>query len=554
MIESFHHYTQKLKDLGAIEAVQQHAHKWSEALPWNSKPKPQADEPYVGYTGDATDSNADTQYIDYTEDATGSNVDTPYIDYTEDAMSAEVGTPYDDYTEDPAGSSFDTPYVDYTEDPAGSQFDSPYLDYTEDSAGSKFDSPYVDYTEDVVNSHADASYIDYTEDGPLSSSTTHTSGSATLPGAGSPLDAALPPHAAGVAGSTHLDLPHLQELCHATNWTEGLWLRCAGLCGPTESAWCGGLNNDRTRLQSCLRLAIDAGAGAIIPQVWLRGVGTANVQQYGDNSCAENWFDLAYTESVMRTNCPQLNLRADCPNAANQPVALAPPPETNLEVIRTPLDISGTFSIGEFRQKLILPHLQNAGRINPSSGALVEGATILEYGDTFVAWKYNQSDEYYTVRKDLFKTIQFQKSMYQIGENIRDSQQLQHGSYIAVHLRGESDWPPEWGTAEQQMALYLEEITNIRATDEGRGVSAVFVSSGDQEVIQVFREMLHPLGYTVHDKWTLLADFPSDLALVHQADFDAKGIVDSAVLAGAMYFMGVCALLSLLCHIELVLI
>lgn len=389
----------------------------------------------------------------------------------------------------------------------------------------------------------------------LSLSATPTS-SASLSDATPLLNDTVPSQAADLSGPTVLELPHLQQLCRETSWTQGLWLQCNSYCGPAETAWCGGLNNARNRFQSCLRLAIDAGAGLIIPQIYLHGLGTANVNAIGQESCSDDWFDLAHTDLVMRTNCPQLELRAACPDAANRSLALSPPPETDLDLLQTPHRhySEPPFAKGEFRNNLVRPLLQDASRINEFSGELVNGTTIFEYGDTYISWSYSKSDELVTVRKDLYKAVRFGQNMQQIGEKVRNSPQLQHGSYIAVHLRGEIDWPVEWGSASQQMALYVDEMASIRTTDEGCNVSTVFVSSGENEVIQAFRDMLLPLNYTVHDKWTVLADFPDELAVVQQADFDSKGIVDSAVLAGAMYFMGVCAFPPVCSRFQLLLI
>lgn len=165
--------------------------------------------------------------------------------------------------------------------------------------------------------------------------------------------------------------------------------------------------------------------------------------------------------------------------------------------------------------------------------------TVIEYGDSFLGWDYRASDELNTIRKELHLSIRFQKHLLAMGEQIRKSKQLHGGAYIGVHLRGESDWPADWGNAEQQKMMYADEMSKIRAM--GSDVSAVFVSSGDQGAIQRFREMLEPLGYVVHDKWTIMEELneQGELSEIEELDFDSKGIVDYAVLAGARFFMGV---------------
>lgn len=341
------------------------------------------------------------------------------------------------------------------------------------------------------------------------------------------------------------NLTHLQELCNATSWTEGLFLRCTNYCGPDRTAWCGGLNNARNRLQSCLRMAIDAGAGVILPQVVLRGTDADGLNE-GSLACVDTWFDLAHIQRTMGANCPQLSIRATCPDTPT--TAMAPPPQPDVPVIETDehFEWYGRFSKGRFRDEVMYPALNSQSRLNTTTlTPLLNGTTIVQWGDTFFTWDYAASDELATVRWDLYKAMRFRKSLLEVGETIRGSAQLQNGLYIAVHLRGEIDWPDEWTPVAVQMALYKEELARIRETPEGRDISVVFISSGNQEVIQVFREMLQPLKYTVHDKWTILDNLPTELAMVQQADFDSKGIVDYVVCSQAMFFMGVCFSLPL---------
>ncbi|KAH8680508.1 hypothetical protein BX600DRAFT_444567 [Xylariales sp. PMI_506] len=71
------------------------------------------------------------------------------------------------------------------------------------------------------------------------------------------------------------------------------------------------------------------------------------------------------------------------------------------------------------------------------------------------------------------------------------------------------------------------------------GVHMVYVSCGDRNAIQTFREMLEPLNYTVHDKWTLLEDQPESLDRIEAMGFDEKGVVEYEVMVRAPYWMGI---------------
>jgi len=64
--------------------------------------------------------------------------------------------------------------------------------------------------------------------------------------------------------SATVHFPSLRHVCDTTDWTEGLWLHCHNRAGPSKTSIKGGLSNARNRIQTCLRLAISAGAGVIV--------------------------------------------------------------------------------------------------------------------------------------------------------------------------------------------------------------------------------------------------------------------------------------------------
>lgn len=340
-----------------------------------------------------------------------------------------------------------------------------------------------------------------------------------------------------------LALPNLKNLCLVTNWTPNFWLRCYGECGPNKTSFCGGLNNARNRLQTCVRWAIDSGAGLILPPVTLRGHDLVNVN--GGEQCLDTWWDLEALQSALSVNCPQLQLRIDC-DGTNHTDAVPPVGDLiNATTVQTPWRKYGDprFSKGVFRELVALPALNSSAATTPptpSSNPTHEGnATVFKFGDAYLGWDYSASSELDTIRKELHLAIPFRKHLLELGNTISKSAQLNNGAFIGVHLRGESDWPANWGNGAQQMLLYEDEMSKIRNLTDGSDVSAVYVSSGDQQAIQAFRERLEPLNYTVHDKWTILKNQPEELAVVNSLDFDSMGIVDYAALIHARFYMGV---------------
>jgi len=315
----------------------------------------------------------------------------------------------------------------------------------------------------------------------------------------------------------------LLDLCKRTDWTEGLWLHCNSNCGEningTGTSICGGLNNARNRIQTCIRLAIDTGSGIIIPSVTTRD--EKDLVNTDDKTvCADFFWDMEYLQKALAEQCPQLEIRL-CGNRTGITTVIEPP----------------------FRSYLEAPHYNTTFRalvnaeleINNMTFADVTSSTaaVISFGDTYIGFNYLAADEMSTIRKALFKVLKFNKDLFDLSAAVLKSKELHEGAFIGVHLRGENDWPAGFGTVEDQMRTYTAEIRDIR------DIKTVYVSCGDSSAIQRFRNILLPYGYIVYDKWTLLADRNETLNKVESLTFDQKGIVEYQVLVEAQYFMGV---------------
>ena len=118
-----------------------------------------------------------------------------------------------------------------------------------------------------------------------------------------------PPALAPAQPSTAILKSSLRKLCDDIIWTEGLWLSCHSHCGLGEEAICGGLNNARSRLQTCIRLAIDAGAGLVLPTVMTRSETTLGPHDGSDEVCAgQFWTNDISTgpfDSLLALKIPQ---------------------------------------------------------------------------------------------------------------------------------------------------------------------------------------------------------------------------------------------------------
>ncbi|CZR51553.1 related to MNN4 Regulates the mannosylphosphorylation [Phialocephala subalpina] len=316
----------------------------------------------------------------------------------------------------------------------------------------------------------------------------------------------------------------LYDLCNTTQWQPGLWLHCHSFCGANRTSICGGLNNARNRVQTCLRLAIDAGAGLIIPSATTRDKLDHMIMTDDRVVCADEFWNIESLKRDLGEQCPQLVLRMCDDRSGIQTVV-----ESDLRSYLNP-----SYSLGGFRE-----HIESLfeGREMVLEDVSVENPVVVNFGDAYLGWNYRTANEFSTIRKALFKVLKFNQELLDLGAKISKSERLNNGAYIGVHLRGEVDWPASFGSADDQMRLYSEEILRIQ-NSVSYDISTVYVSCGDQPAIQRFRDILAPLNFTVVDKSILLSSSPDILAQVNALAFDQKAIIEYQTLVDARYWMG----------------
>lgn len=324
-------------------------------------------------------------------------------------------------------------------------------------------------------------------------------------------------------------LPHTRKLCSETEWTEGLSIWCHSACGNNRKSFCGGLTNARSRLQTCVRWAIDVGATEIIVPHVVGRRANFQVDAFGGLICSDEWMDLSRLNDTLQANCPRLRVRT-CPSDVDQGVHV-------IEGGRgwNQLDIEGSYK-GSFHS--MIDSTLKKENLDFASISAVE-PVLLRWGDSYLGWNYSASGELGTIQSELFRAINYEPTLLEMGNVILRSPKLRSGAFIGVHFRGEADWPGSWGSADDQIKLYTAEMQRIRSTKEGKNVKDVYVSCGDKKAIERFREHLTPLGFDVHDKSTLLEDDQEMLARVEGLYFDMKAVVDYQLLSNAKYFMGV---------------
>ncbi|KAF5872923.1 putative alternative oxidase protein [Botrytis fragariae] len=320
----------------------------------------------------------------------------------------------------------------------------------------------------------------------------------------------------------------LRSLCETTTFQPGLYLQCHSWCGPNSTSICGGLNNARNRLQTCLRLALDLGSGIILPTVQSHR-NTENVVDYGDTTdntlCPDVYWDIEYLLQEMSSACPELEIR-QCGDVSGID-------EDKIVQMKKREHGDASHHIGTFKA-IVNEHLESLSLSSISA----DNPIAVGFGDTIYAYNYTYDSEQ-ALQKELFRTLRYNRKLLDLGSRLRYSPELRDG-YIGVHFRGESDWPQNFGSREDQMKFFTQEI-ELASTAQGvtEAIKTIYISCGDEAAISTFREPLSALGYRVYDKWNLASSLSEPSLLLEEMEFDTIAIIDYAVLVEAALFLGV---------------
>ncbi|KAK6828403.1 hypothetical protein PG987_011744 [Apiospora arundinis] len=436
---------------------------------------------------------------------------------------------------------------------------------------------------------------------------------------GKPASSAAPPPSSWSLYQKQKDaagLGHLSSLCRDTPWNPNITLHCHSSCGADQLSLCGGFAEARNRIQTCIRLAIDAGAGGslIIPPHRAEGGGREEKQRvrHQQQQCPD-CLKIRTTSACRSDNDPatlsgrlailideeeakakdqedpqeqlqRFGKRVKTLNLASRwhpPYLITAPKKTTMAA-----SLSAALSAATSFRGTVQRFLKDAG--------LAAEPVVLRYGDPYLAWSYERSRELATLRHDLFAALRHNASLVALGQAVREQIVAEtvedEGRYVGVHLcGGERGWAvKEAGSVEAQMKGFLEAIQGIAdpssatilatspgnlkrrgvgsgggkyddtATldNDGKDIRTVYVSCSNATAVEMFREMLQPLNYTVYDKWSLLRPAGSGggsnsiqpkrhqgnetlLVQLHALDPDARDAVEYEVLVRARYWVGV---------------
>lgn len=302
----------------------------------------------------------------------------------------------------------------------------------------------------------------------------------------------------------------LKSVCAATKWQKNVYLNCTNvkqmMGWPRYTVNPQGAMNLRNSMLTCLRWAIDAGVGLVMPRIAVRATDDIIWFDHWDN------YNFLFDENSLRTviadECPQLKL-------------YDPYLDVSIKVNSTAGGFTH-YSPGKFRE-----HIDSVVKNAPNYTN--ETSIVIWENEPLFGW--NSFLEGKNIHQTLFKAVNFRKDILDLSEKIID---LLPPKFIGFHLRNERDTGAyNYSTQVTPLVKMMKEnFTDIKT---------IYVAIGTIEIEEQFRSDMKDLGLEVISKRSLIDKYNKDdlLKELDNLQFDQSGVIDYHVLIKSHYFFGV---------------
>jgi hypothetical protein len=351
----------------------------------------------------------------------------------------------------------------------------------------------------------------------------------------SPEETAFVGKAVDVEFPTPINYESIQEICARTTFRPGLLFSCEGQHG--------GVGMVRNQILKCIRYAIHAGAGLVVPSMALRNAKNLADIETSTEMGLEYLFDREAFHEHLHNGCPGLLIYE---HPEDFPFYQQRQPPLNLLGSQFepgyPIQ-EGLRHTREWRLFFDDWLTQQSMQISSEAPVHVQmGQSFLEYpvhddGDAFVA----EFGKILSFRKDTrvlaAKIIWELKQRFALPIDPGDA--IYPEAYYGAHLRLEQDaiwaWPPDEWRFSRMEEQFNAQFDNIQRT----GLKVVYVASGNRTVVNLFVESADRRGLRldVVTKDDLLIG--ADRRLLEDMTFDQRALVDFLVMFKASAFMGV---------------
>lgn len=356
--------------------------------------------------------------------------------------------------------------------------------------------------------------------------------------AGSPLS----PHvltyfdqAFSLAKPAPYNFPALREQCQRTEWPDQIvYLQCGGMSA--------GLTTIMSQLKVCLKMAIDAGTGIILPAMPLRD--SSNLKEFNlMNSDAyltyDEWFDGEFFKESIERACPQMKILH--PSKLDKSVEVKHRWKLDIEALPGYKQFNSYFWIGRpfkafFDEQYL--RMRQANFLDPNRDDIKQGITLISVDSHFLLYKITDDPTGGELRlwNDLSHLIRFREAPRKIVNQLLA--QLNQPFY-GVHFRVESD--TIWSSLDHQLGVDLDALDQAWAKYGKTGAKKplVYLACGDQKQVEKFVLAGKARGWEVTHKWLLAQSNAETLKGINDLPFDFQGAVDMGVMVKSDFFLGI---------------
>ncbi|CAN8101813.1 unnamed protein product [Discula destructiva] len=394
--------------------------------------------------------------------------------------------------------------------------------------------------------------------------------------------------------------PALRKQCAHTKWRSKDALEAKGGSGggsvylQCEGIYLG-LTSVISQVKSCLKMAIEAGAGVILPDIPLRAADNLLAYNQGNHDAERPfgaWFDQSHLVAVMKDACPGLEIVTPRDVREGGRVKVKNTWGVDIHAARYFRERDGYFWAGKpfaafFEESLARLreehkddqqedengddreegglHNQLARRTTTTTTITDDGATIIGMRADFELFSVTSDPTGHDrlLWDDLGRTLRFleepraivDKMLTQLGalhdDDDDDDDDPQQGQvFFAVHFRGEGD--NMWAEPAEQIRVDLDALDaawEMYRHDEGvapRGGDKdrkppVYLACGNEESLDAFVAAGAGRGWNVTSKYALAKSMESSetFDMIEELPFDFQAIIDMGLLVKSYFFIGI---------------
>lgn len=372
-----------------------------------------------------------------------------------------------------------------------------------------------------------------------------------------------------LTSSSDYNFRALRKQCTHTKWLKEngngtVYLQCEGIYL--------GLTSVISQVKSCFKMAIEAGAGVILPNIPLRAANNLLAYNQGNHEAERpfgEWFDQEHLVESMQDACPGLNIITPLDIEQGR-VEVQNEWSIDIHSARFFRERDGYFWAGKpfdafFEENLRLLREEHQTDTSPQSDraddreGLHNQLTRSTHSGTDAADLIGmRADlELFSVINDptghdrvfwddLGRTLRFRPEPRMIVDKML--QQLGEGRpFFAVHFRGEGD--NMWAPPEEQIRVDLDALDQAwkiykhdeGVTYDGGAKPLVYLACGDEESIQTFVAAGKERGWNVTSKYALAKsmDTTDTFDMIEELPFDFQAIIDLGLLVKSYFFIGI---------------